>query len=427
MACVSNDSGGYRRILFTATDGKRMTIRLGKVSKRDAESIKLRVEHLVAASRSNLPLDGETATWLSGIGDDLASKLAAVGLTRRRATATLGTFTAEYIDRRTDIKPRTRINLNHSRSRLVEFFGVDRSMRDITPGDADAWLLWLKERYADATIGRTVRRAVQFFRAAMRSRLLTGNPFDELKAPSQVNDAKKHFITREVAEKVLAACPDHEWRLLFALSRYGGLRCPSEPLRLTWDDVDWGRNRLRVTSPKTEHHEGKGERWIPIFPELRPHLDAAFDAAAPGTVHVITRYRSDEANLRTQLLRIIKKAGVPPWLKVFQNLRATRATELSKLHPIHVVCAWMGHAALIAQKHYLQVTDDDFDRAAGGAQSGSLGARNPAHRDATPRDTSAQLPTQPVADCGSVEDLASSCDPVYCTNVPRVGLEPTTR
>ena len=44
--------------------------------------------------------------------------------------------------------------------------------------------------------------------------------------------------SRDEAEKVLKACPDAQWKLLFALSRYGGLRCPSEHLALTWGDID---------------------------------------------------------------------------------------------------------------------------------------------------------------------------------------------
>jgi len=70
--------------------------------------------------------------------------------------------------------------------------------------------------------------------------------------------------------------------LLFALSRFGGLRCPSEHLALTWNDVDWERNRFRVTSPKTAHHEGRGERWVPIFTEFRPYFEEAFELAAQG-------------------------------------------------------------------------------------------------------------------------------------------------
>ncbi len=82
--------------------------------------------------------------------------------------------------------------------------------------------------------------------------------------------------------------------------------------------MDWERNRFRVDSPKT------GERWVPIFPELRPYLAEVFDLAEPGAVHVINRYRESNCNLRTQLQRIIRKAGVSPWTKLFHNLRECR-------------------------------------------------------------------------------------------------------
>ncbi|HEY5310969.1 MAG TPA: hypothetical protein VIK18_00570 [Pirellulales bacterium] len=126
------------------------------------------------------------------------------------------------------------------------------------------------------------------------------------------NESRFFYLSREAAEKVLEACPDAQWRLLFARSRFGALRCPSEHLSRRWGDVDWANNRIRVPSPKAEHHEGRASRWIPLFPELRPHLEAVFEAAEPGTEYVITRYRSANANLRTQFERIIRRAGLEP-------------------------------------------------------------------------------------------------------------------
>jgi hypothetical protein len=64
---------------------------------------------------------------------------------------------------------------------------------------------------------------------------------------------------------------------------------------------------------------------------------------------------------KPQLGRILRKAGLNPWPKLFQNLRSTRETELADIYPIHVVCAWIGNSALVAKKNYLQVTDDHFD------------------------------------------------------------------
>jgi hypothetical protein len=54
---------------------------------------------------------------------------------------------------------------------------------------------------------------------------------------------------------------------------------------------------------------------------------------------------------------------VKPWPRLFHNLRASRQTELMQNLPIHVVCEWLGNSRLIAQEHYLRVTETDFEAA----------------------------------------------------------------
>ena len=178
------------------------------------------------------------------------------------------------------------------------------------------------------------------------------------------NAEREFFVTAEMIDRVIDECPNAEWRLIIALCRYGGLRCPSEIVRLTWADMNWERSRMLVASPKTEHHEGKGSRRVPIFPELRPYLETVWDNTPTGAVYVIENYRSDVKNFRTRFEKIIIRAGLQPWPKLFQNLRSTRQTELEDDFPSHVVCAWLGNSEAVAKKHYLQVTEDHFDRAA---------------------------------------------------------------
>jgi integrase len=138
-------------------------------------------------------------------------------------------------------------------------------------------------------------------------------------------------------------------------------------MRLETQDVGWGTGRFKVHSIKTKRYAKGGVRVVPIFPELRPYLEAASAAAGSGVVYVVARHRDNSVNLRTQLLRIMKRAGVSPWPKLFQNLRASCETDIGENFPVQVVAAWLGHSPGVALKHYLQVTEDHYRRAAGKA------------------------------------------------------------
>ena len=54
--------------------------------------------------------------------------------------------------------------------------------------------------------------------------------------------------------------------------------------------------------------------------------------------------------------RIIRR-GLTPWPKLFQNLRASRETELLDDFNIKVVCEWIGNSQPVAIKHYVQLRD----------------------------------------------------------------------
>ena len=419
MASICRDKNSRKRILFMAGNGSRKTIRLGKTSIKQAESFKIKLEALIAGRFSG-SIDAETARWIAGLPDDIYGRLAAVGLVNVRAATmslTLGQFLNEYTQSRSDVKPNTQIVYGRTCKHLIKHFGPEKLLPEITPGDADAWRLYLvRHGLAENTIRRTCGIARQFFRAAKRRKLIDENPFTELKVGVQGNRARDYYLSRQDAQKVLDACPDSQWRLIFALARFGGLRTPSETLLLRWEDVDWERSRMLIRSPKTEHHAGGESRQIPIFPELYPHLLAAYEQAEPGTEFVITRYRKSGLNLRTQLMRILDKAGLKAWPKLWQNLRATRQTELAKSWPEYIVCAWIGNSKQVAREHYLQVTDEHFEKAAHftaqypAALSGK--GQNVIHREGL---ENAVFPL-----------VTAYCDSVRESPMGGIGLEPTT-
>jgi len=422
MASVISDKNGRKRIQFVAGDRSRKAIRLGKATQRQANDIRRRVEQLIlAATGATGVVDEDTIRWLAGLDEVIYDKLAAVGLVAERTAVKLAAFIDNYIRERCDVKPGTATVYGHTRRNLVDFFGADKPLRDISRGDADLWRVFLlKQGLSENTTRRRCGIAKQFFRVALRRSLVSSNPFEGLTSTGKQNTKRYYFITREEAEKVFDACPDAQWRLIFALSRYGGLRCPSEHLALKWADMDWGRGRLTVSSSKTEHHEGGESRLVPLFPELLPYLRQVFEEAKPGTEYVITRYRQANINLRTQLIRIIKKAGLIPWPKLFQNLRATRQTELCERWPEHVVCAWIGNSRPVARKHYLQVTDEHFEQALKPLGK-SEAAQNPAQQN-TEMPCTVSHPVRESAKFDVKRNPATQCEAL----VGDTGLEPVT-
>lgn len=367
MASSSRDKRGNAIVQFIGADKKRHSIRVGKISDAKVEVIRERVETIRAAQQHGHAIDAEVIAWFAKMSDELHGKLAATGLVPPRRSATLGKFIEEYIAGRADVKPKTLVNLGVAGRQLTKFFTPEKQMRDIGEGDARRFFIAIKSTLSIATASRAVIYARQFWHAAKKDKIVTENPFLCIKPGSMVNAERSAFISVEDAQKVIAACPDREWRLIVALARFGGLRCPSELNVLTWDDIDWDANRITIKAPKT------GTRIIPLFPELRPPLTECFEAAADGAVHVMAKYLTN-INLRTRFRKIIARAGLVPWDRLFHNLRASRQTELEDQFPGHVVCSWMGNSESTARKHYLRVRDEHFELAAvtSAAKSGAV-------------------------------------------------------
>jgi integrase len=379
---VGRIKGGWR-VRFYDGAGERQQINVVGLNQRQAENFARHCGVLNATKISNSgDIERQTALWLHGLGQSLYDKLAAVGLVEPRTSSALGPFLRNYVVGRPDVKDSTIRKMQSAVNLLIEFFGENRGLRTIGKTDADGFRAFLvRSGQADNTVRRYCGLAKQFFRAALRAKLVEENAFGDQVAAVRGNPAKFHYVTTADAEKILAACPDVQWRMIFALCRWGGLRCPSEVLALKWEDIAWQERRFTVTSSKTEHH-GKGVRIVPLFPELAAVLTEGFEqaveaidarggAAGRQTVSgpVITRYRDSTQNLRTTFQKILARAGLKPWPKLLQNLRSTRETELAESFPLHAVTAWLGNSQLVAAKHYLQLRDEHFQRAAAGSET----------------------------------------------------------
>lgn len=366
MASLFRKTNGSCAIDFFDREGKRRRISIGKQSDRAADRFLEKMEQLEAAREAGASNSATLVEWAMKLSRRQREQLIAAGLIDLPKSYPLGEWIDRYYATRLDAKGLTRTKWNATKSRLIAFFGADRELETITLGDADEFRRSLTHqksgrRLGENTIRKHVSIAHQFFEAAKRKRLIGENPFTGQAKTTIPNPDRMRFITREECDKIFAACLDAEWKLVFALCRFGGLRCPSELVELRWSDIHWDDLQMTVRSSKTEHHFGQGSRDVPVFPELLPYLEECFRRRKGDAEFVIARYRTSNVNLRSRMLKTIRRAKLAPWPRLFQNLRSSRVTELENVVPGHVVAKWMGHSEQVKQKHYLQVTSDHLN------------------------------------------------------------------
>jgi len=329
-------------------------------------------------------------------------------------------------------KPATLIVIQTMLEGLRKLFAT-RLLSDITIEDARSYRSAMQSRgLRPARIARRLGRARQVFSDAVWQRLIAANPFERIRVRSGNPAERRVYVSVADTLRVIEHCPNVWWRLLVALARFGGLRIPSEAFSLTWGDIDWEQCRLTVPSPKTEG-QGKPYRVIPIFPLLPPYLDEAFDAAEVGSEYVFPyeyRRRAHEpggwrnANLRTTLAKIIRRAGVEPWPKLWHNGRASCESDLAAHFPLAVVTKWLGNTPSIALRHYVDPTDAAFQQATKWISPEVQAAQNPAQQGA---EMAENIPRPPFTDLPQHVFLASvttGCNLVQRPQIAEAGFEP---
>ena len=432
----------------TGKNRKREHIYLGRVFEDDAKEILFYIKRLISSANSGRMPDPIVQHWLETIDDKLHEKLVKAGLCESRTpeptAPKLAAWLTKYFDQRSnEIAASSVQRLRDTGGRLLKFFGKSMTIDAITADTAADWRASMMEKVAagelsEATVRTHCRNAKTIFREAVDRELLEKNPFKRLKSSSLAAELKR-FVTMDEAAKILDACPTPAWRVFFALMRFGGLRATSETHRLTWDDVNWDKYVMMVPDQKR-----KRTRLVPIFEDLAPWLEAAFEDAGKVSDPVVTLSQN---NLPRDFKKILGRAGIEPWADLFQTLRGSAETQHAMKHPQFAVSAWIGHSMKTSERHYLRMTDEiiaaatgrpigepmesaaHFGKSAAVAQRNSAKQCEPVRVEPTGEpDADGERLTgnheKNQAKTPGLRDDASQCDTVH--QVKAQGLEPWT-
>jgi len=299
----------------------------------------------------------------------LYQRLANLGLVQPRNQGDLKAFLDQFAVGKSSRSGNTIRNIGQARNWLFKHFPETRSVRSITKADADGFHAFLRDSHKSGnTVSSILKKVKQAFSEAAERGELAINPFAHIQCPIRSNPERMEFVRQEWTDAILKACPDLQWKVIFVMARYAGVRVPSELKNFTWGDIRWDKDRIRIHDSKRSRPDEPVIRIVPMFPEIRPILTEAYNQALEGSVYVCPRACDGSTNLRTQMHRIIKRAKLKPWQRVFQNMRSTRETELAEHFPMHVVS---GNTESVAVEHYLQTTAEHFDRAAKGEFDGN--------------------------------------------------------
>jgi integrase len=271
---------------------------------------------------------------------------------------------------------------------LEGFLGSGILLPQITPREAEAFVAsWIDAGLRTGTVNKDIRTLKRIFNLAIEPRgyLREGqNPFAKIRERKQTANSIR-YVTVQEYRALMEAARTLWWRALLSTAYCCGLR-RSEILHLTWADIDFHAQRVRVSAkesgPETIRWEPKDHetRVVPMSNETAQIL-ADLQADAPeGFPYIFVaakRFERIKAKLETgnwndrkavvnNLTRgfevIRRRAGVSECTP--HDLRRSAITNWAQELPVQVVQELAGHSnTATTRRYYLTVRPEDVERA----------------------------------------------------------------
>jgi len=348
-------------------DKKKQTFYLGKgCDLGTAERIRTLVENLVIARiYGNAPSPNDQRQ-IKEMSLPLRQKLLKAGLIDSyfvNSSESLLEFTNEFLQSLKWQKEATVIKYRQLIKDMLLFFGENTRVSSVTVARAKDFRVWLAtERPPKLLSESTIRRCVgvcrTIFHRGIERKIIDSNPFSAVKAGEVVNPKRQEYISIEEMGRCLEVVRNPELRFIVALARYAGLRIPCEIREMRVNDIYEKEGHLFIHVDKS----GKtGEREVPVFPELLPEWERYKKKLEHKQTFMFPRYRNCK-NIGTLFKKNLKKAGLKPWQKIFNNLRSSCITDKNRIirNP-KLLNAIFGNSEHIRYQHYEQITNEDWN------------------------------------------------------------------
>jgi len=266
-----------------------------------------------------------------------------------------------------------------------KFIGGSFLLSKIKPRHAEAFVAYrLSTVPSVATVNKDIRTLKRIFNLAIEPRgyLVEGqNPFAKIRE-RKITENEIRYVTVEEYHKLVKTAEKIWWYALFSLAYGSGLR-RNEILHLTWADIDFENQRIKVSAKKGAEDilewdpKNRKNRIVPMS-DKSSQLLANIQAQAPeGHPYVFVspkrlerikqRRKIGKWNPRSALVNnltrdfnvIRRRANVAEC--TIHDLRRSAITNWAQRLPIQVVQTLAGHSNIATtRKYYLAVRSEDF-------------------------------------------------------------------
>jgi integrase len=285
-------------------------------------------------------------------------------------------------------KPAT-INLNR---RLADHHILptlkDLRVIEVEPPRLQRWVDTLARTLSPATVSMCAALLSAAFKQAVTLTIIPSNPCSVVSRPKVEQKAMVTWSVEDIAKVDAFLRDEPKWLAVYRLMLTTGMR-PGELYALTWSDLDFEQNIVRIRRTITDNAEGKRvvgatpkggkTRYVALSRSARAALldwqnTLVLRALKADTDYVFPSRRGSPMGENVWLgmhAHIIQRTGVPPIN--LHSLRHTSATlELAAGTPIKIVSERLGHKDILTTMRIYMHVDISLQRSASDAMDERL-------------------------------------------------------
>jgi integrase len=285
-------------------------------------------------------------------------------------------------------KPAT-INLNR---RLADHHILptlkDLRVIEVEPPRLQRWVDTLARTLSPATVSMCAALLSAAFKQAVTLTIIPSNPCSVVSRPKVEQKPMVTWSVEDIAKVDAFLRDEPKWLAVYRLMLTTGMR-PGELYALTWSDLDFEQNIVRIRRTITDNAEGKRvvgttpkggkTRYVALSRSARAALldwqnALVLRSLKADTDYVFPSRRGSPMGENVWLgmhAHIIQRTGVPPIN--LHSLRHTSATlELAAGTPIKIVSERLGHKDILTTMRIYQHISVDLQRSASDAMDERL-------------------------------------------------------